>query len=233
MSHFYVLVIGDNIDEQLAPFNEQDPDYMTETENEGEDDEYKYNPDAKWDWYEIGGRWSETLLSKSGQYVDQLPKSDLDLLATQAQARDRAYKLFDAYAQAFAGKEIPKWDDTVQQAHGLIDAARTAYTNHPVVKAINELDESYRQLAAPYLLPWGQCLHELFHGGDREAMADAAAFTAGVPYAVLKDGEWYEKGSMGWFGVSTNEDADWAKKFHELLAATDDDALLTVVDCHI
>ena len=54
-------------------------------------------------------------------------------------------------------------------------------------------------------------------------------------FAVLKDGQWYEKGSMGWFGsVAGNKtDAQWSDEFIKLLDSLPDDALLSIVDCHI
>lgn len=44
------------------------------------DDEYStYNPDSKWDWYQIGGRWSGLLLSKEdGNYYNTLQIKDWD-----------------------------------------------------------------------------------------------------------------------------------------------------------
>lgn len=57
-------------------------------------------------------------------------------------------------------------------------------------------------------------------------------------YAFIDEfGEWHEKGSMGWWGISDQtDDAEevWVKKFKEYL--TDDsrkDYWLTIVDCHI
>lgn len=46
----------------------------------GEDgNEYTtYNPDSKWDWYQIGGRWSDSLRDKSGEYYDTLQIKDWD-----------------------------------------------------------------------------------------------------------------------------------------------------------
>lgn len=54
-------------------------------------------------------------------------------------------------------------------------------------------------------------------------------------YAVLKDGEWYERGEMGWFGMSSNElsEDEWDEKFKTLIEELSPDTLITVVDCHI
>lgn len=38
-----------------------------------------YNPNSKWDWYSIGGRWAGLLKTKDGEEVDECLVSELDL----------------------------------------------------------------------------------------------------------------------------------------------------------
>lgn len=38
-----------------------------------------YNPDSKWDWYAIGGRWSGCITTKQGKQVDYCYVKDIDL----------------------------------------------------------------------------------------------------------------------------------------------------------
>jgi hypothetical protein len=56
-------------------------------------------------------------------------------------------------------------------------------------------------------------------------------------WAVVKDGKWYEKGSMGMFAASdeTHDEAvDWELNFYDrFIKDLPQDMLLTVVDCHI
>ena len=37
-----------------------------------------YNPNSKWDWYSVGGRWSGLLTTKSGEQTDEDYVSELD-----------------------------------------------------------------------------------------------------------------------------------------------------------
>lgn len=37
-----------------------------------------YNPDSKWDYWRIGGRWCDTLKGKDGNYYDSMKISDVD-----------------------------------------------------------------------------------------------------------------------------------------------------------
>ena len=91
MSHFTVLVIGEKPEEQLAPFEE----------------ELGTNP--KWDWYQLGGRWTGFFKLKEGRegalgspgiltepaedgWVDGALKGDIDFegMRDAAAAFDRA-----------------------------------------------------------------------------------------------------------------------------------------------
>ena len=37
------------------------------------------NPNSKWDWYSIGGRWNNLILGKDGKRYNSLPVSEIDL----------------------------------------------------------------------------------------------------------------------------------------------------------
>ncbi len=51
---------------------------------------------------------------------------------------------------------------------------------------------------------------------------------------VTPDGEWYEKGKMGWWAVISNEEAAWDDKYKEcFLDKANPVWALTIVDCHI
>lgn len=64
--HFSLLLIsnGQSPDEMLDPFWE-------ENEVEQDEDGYWYNPDAKWDWYQIGGRWYGHLEATDGRHGEK------------------------------------------------------------------------------------------------------------------------------------------------------------------
>lgn len=55
-------------------------------------------------------------------------------------------------------------------------------------------------------------------------------------YAVLAEGVWKAPGRMGWFGMSTEGDAEaaaYAKWFEDFWTGLNDDAFVAVVDVHI
>jgi len=56
-------------------------------------------------------------------------------------------------------------------------------------------------------------------------------------FAVVKKGEWYEVGTMGWFGCSSetiDEDKLWEEKYFEtFIQPLANNVRLTIIDCHI
>lgn len=56
-----------------------------------------------------------------------------------------------------------------------------------------------------------------------------------VCFALLKGGQWFERGEMGWWGCVSNErpDDEWDEEFKKLVSELPDETLITIVDCHI
>lgn len=109
-----------------------------------------YNPNSKWDWYCVGGRWNGFLVLKE------------------------------------------------RKEDGSIIEVNEAY--------FNEIDWDYMK-------EWNR-----------------------IPFCfVNEDGEWYEKGEMGWFAITTNEmeEDTWQATFEEYINTVEDNCLVTVVDFHI
>lgn len=105
-----------------------------------------YNPDSRWDWYSIGGRWDGFL-----HYKDAEP-------------------------------------------------------------GLEETNEAY--------------IHEL----DMDYLLEHIPFCF-----VTEDGEWMEKGEMGWWCSVSNEKPEdsWKQQFVDYVKSLDADCLVTVIDFHI
>lgn len=70
---------------------------------------------------------------------------------------------------------------------------------------------------------------------DLLALSDGDFDKRGSAYAVVTpDGEWHQRGEMGWFGMASNEQprADWRRQLRELLQRHETEAVVAV-DCHI
>lgn len=300
MSHFAVIVIGENVEQQLQPFHEFEctgtndefvqnidktadlqgeiddgatlsevlTDYgladstiedESQAETQGEDAPHKWgfavvkdgalvkavrrtNPNKKWDWYVVGGRWSGFLKLKAGATgkmgrpgllgscadsgpgrADVVRKGDVDFEGMRDAAGKRAAERWDKAAAARDGKTWLTWEHVRDVLHpGDIEAARNAYHAQETKTAVLTAMDNPWDGVDEYLSP-------------RDEYIQQARDSATVVYAVVKDGEWIAKGDMGWFGMSNDHqsESEWNRKFNEMLDALPDDTVLTVVDCHI
>lgn len=56
-----------------------------------------YNPNAKWDWYEIGGRFSDIIPLKGGGFADEAEMSDVDIDYRNQEEYQRALRFWQIY----------------------------------------------------------------------------------------------------------------------------------------
>lgn len=285
MSHFTVLVIGDDVGGQLAPFHEfectgqndeyvQNVDQLNEaraefvTHGDGRtfaefceswygrkpcfafepdlEGAHKYgwmrvtadgdvtelidrtNPNARWDWWTIGGRWSGSLtLKATGEHVDQAPKGDVDWerMRDEREARDLAK--YDKIHAVIAGRPIRSWEDVRAAYPDDIEAARKEWREQPAIRDINAAqDDDVRWSTFSDFDRWLK---------PRDIVMAEARAEAGVTFALVKDSTWYERGRMGWWACVSDEKAtsEWHREFAALIDSLPADTLLTVVDCHI
>jgi hypothetical protein len=252
MSHFTVLVIGKNVEEQLAPYQEG---VLPGQEVE--------NPNAKWDWYGIGGRWNGFFKLKkelkgeasvgapgalrksredySGR-ADQALKCDIDFEGIREDAGKEAGDRYDTVVKIFNGR-IPKiqflWktimdEDNPQFNHMSRDERVKFYWGQSALIELKETREHLKGLSKEEeeLLCWFD-LDE--YQVIRYEYVELAKRYAISTFAVVKDGKWYEQGQMGWFACVSNEkdQSSWEEELEDILNTVPEDEWLTLVDCHI
>lgn len=172
---------------------------------------YWENPNAKWDWYQLGGRWTGFFLLKQDAALRSVGTPGI-LTAPAAPGRtDQCFaKDVDWYAMNFAWRLEAQKDWNEFQAW--LNAGRSK-NKHPYfdfgVELRNEDFESY----------------------DEFMVRRATVCT----FAVLKDGVWCEKGEMGWFACVSNakDPGVWQKQFQMIIESLQGDELLSLYDCHI
>jgi hypothetical protein len=333
MSHFTVLVIGPNPEEQLLPFDEntKDPRYIEYKDTEDEYlkeynektvetviipetgkrvtiycDEYRgkhkgklpisftpmkelhptfeefvkewhgvderehnnrygyfRNPNGKWDWYGLGGRWTGFFTLKPNTpgtvgepglctekadkgFADMAYKKDIDFDSMRRKAANKARHWYTMVQEEFRGN-IPKLDIHWEE---LRDENNEKYKDIPRDK----IRDTYHGQSAMQL--WkaaadrcrkskdkdddSKMLYEIFMWGDlekfqctEEEYVKKAYDSATSTFAVIKDGKWYEKGKMGFWAMVANEKADWNEEFTKLLDSVPDDTLISIYDCHV
>lgn len=201
------------------------------------------NPNRQWDWWEVGGRWSGFFKLKPGTmgdlgtkgllgscrndgpgYADSVLKRDIDFDAMRDSAGNEAAAKWDK-ARALMGDSVTgfvSWEDMRERHKGNIDDARKAYHAQAAKQA----------LAGDDNLRWASVEDFLC---SRDEYIQNARNAACTTFAVLKDGQWHERGSMGWWGcVSDEKDkGEWHREFSALVDSLPDETRLTVVDCHI
>lgn len=190
------------------------------------------NPNKKWDWWTIGGCYSGRLLLKSGAKADQASAGEVDWEGMLAEKARVAGETFDKIKATVGDREVLTWAQVHARAQAgelTWDAARDLYNGQQI---LNELYESGA------IGRWGgaEDLSQVLSAPSREEYVDRYSKTMGTLWAMLYDGKWYERGEMGWFGMSDTTDeslADYATTFWATVRALPADTVVTCVDCHI
>lgn len=184
------------------------------------------NPNKKWDWYQIGGRWKGYLLHKNGNRVDSLSKGNWAIDQLIEQVTTEANKEFDRFEEVTKGLPMARaWDELLQdKSFDDIQKRKEFYHNQPMIKAWSEANKNV----------WMDAFGPFSRG--RNHYIESEIFASIIPYAYVNNQTWKAIGEMGWFGVSTNEVDDeisWCKQTLEEIKSLPDDTIITIVDCHI
>jgi hypothetical protein len=208
------------------------------------------NPDAKWDYWRIGGRWGGYFRYRDGcrdqilkperdwdspdsiaaTACDGGPKAALDFVALREAKAEEARKTYAKFHKLVEGTpEALPWrvfaDNVSPESGYTIERAREEYHSQPRVQAIKGTDFQYYDDAVSTF----QQPEKLYVEKER---------ARAVPgYAVLTlDGKWMAPGRMGWFGMSSDEEGDRISYWEAANAYVDslpDSTWLIAVDCHI
>lgn len=129
------------------------------------------NPDYKWDWYANGGRWGQSIQTKSGELVDECLLGEIDWTPFKPEDYCKRPKKNWAGEKYYPLKKKVKWHYN----------------------------------------------------------------TDDVPFCLVIDGQWYERGEMHWFACVENEktEAEWSEEFMKLIQNLPDNSEVYNVDFHI
>jgi hypothetical protein len=191
---------------------------------------YWYNPNAKWDWWVIGGRWKGFLVTKPntsgilgepGVFERMAEGKDKEMYQyTSTQADIARFKDIDFEALAVRRREeFEQWWDRYEKE--IKDIHLAELTDEEVKKR----EENMRFV---YGIPEDVNTKEDYM---KKFTTERLIHTFAV---VEKDGSWHEEGEMGWFALVSNEKPDWKDNFDEAFIQNEDpDTLFVIVDCHI
>lgn len=209
------------------------------------------NPEAKWDYWRIGGRWggyfpflqehaAEVIKPARGwdspevimpQRCDGGPVRALDLAVLREDKAAEARKLWQEYRDLVKGTpEALPWAQFREMLGSLpgyaIDRAREEYHSQPRVQAIRQHDR-FQWMDDP--------VAEFAVPVDLYAERARAQAVPGFATVTL-DGKWMAPGRMGWFAATDATDSTrigYCEVANAYIERLPDDAWLIAVDCHI
>lgn len=209
------------------------------------------NPNARWDWYVIGGRYSHRLFKKSDKgpiSCNSCKVSELDLDALRAERQKGRRNALESAAKRLTSETGVEWDFEKLNAYWreeIYPAVQAEFAKDPKAFGyewqirFNEEPESFAIYKVwrvdgviPYLAYEGLYdFYQIEEDNLEDWINNVPALSA---WAVVKNGEWFEKGKMGWWASSSNEmsDAEWDRQFDKMMSELRPDQHLTVVDCH-
>lgn len=188
------------------------------------------NPNKKWDYWVIGGRFSDKILRKTGTRDNAARKSEIDfdrLRQEKLQEADKDWHSVHAIIDPLP-KIVPWTVVREDKFPNDIDAAREFYHGQEAVAALHAWNKT-NSYPLGALMEFESLLCPL------ESYLKVQAELAFNCFAFVRNRKWAERGKMGWWGMVADEkdDETWSSIFQKLLADVPDSEWLTVVDCHI
>lgn len=192
------------------------------------------NPNKKWDWWQIGGRFSGLLrtTARHAEPCNTAMRADLDLFAMKA-ARSAERVGWVRKCCARAKRSQNEMSLALWVANGAHEAwlalpepkpRGVEYHDWLAARGPNEAllaDFSRANFSLPELAP-GETLSNW--------LANPPALET---WAMVLNGEWHEGARLLMFGARDGDRADWPQRFAELFDQIRSDQWLTVIDYHI
>jgi len=248
--------------EKYATFEEYMKDWCGYDERDADTGRYGSwrNPNAKWDYWRIGGRWrgllfaelnSSFVMGEKAWEVDhnRTPFIDKPQAVDGVQIKNLSWVKIEAEQKKKAGVFLDAWT-AWNFGRGDKDVAGNMFNNKPNLREF-ALEMGFltcihdeKELTGKELLvdPWPKTERAGWDIWNHLPKADelwAEYMDYWLPirtYAVVNDDGWHEPGEMGWWGCCSGSGEDHAKytrTFRQFIEKADPDTWLVVCDCHI
>lgn len=183
---------------------------------------YWENPNAKWDWYEIGGRWNKLLLVKDSVDIEKLGGPSWGNLESEKKEGPEGYK----YVNACKIKDL----ELDKMIEGTYEKEKRFWE---LVVEGQEPKNKEEEETVKWSFYKPEYYTERYSSKEEYAKWQSMFST----FAMLDENGWHEKGEMGWFACDTStgdSERDFIKFFNdELRKPENQDKYLVIVDCHI
>ncbi len=186
------------------------------------------NPNSKWDWWTIGGRWDNRLMRTDSEATpNQGRKCELGFDSIMDKWGNDALCKWELVHEAIGTLDgLMTWKEALDACPDEIDKAREMYGEQPRVKAFSKLRNDREDIFG-----WDASLEDF--AMTVEDFVQRARRQAITPHAILLNGKWIEKGEMGWWACVSNEKEDWPEQYEKIFNELPDNAHMSVIDCHI
>lgn len=188
----------------------------------------KTNPNAKWDWWQVGGRYSNRLAVR-GEECDSAMVAELDWDAMRRSVTETRRRWV-----AECEKESGLHGDELERG------IREKTEGNAAWMALTEpkpRGHEYLQWLADNGYPLGAKAANCFELPPLKPEQSLTEWVESPPalsaFAYVKDGEWHQKGRMGWWAIVTDEQEGYEQEFQEMLQLLKPNQWITIVDCHI
>ncbi len=224
MSHFTVAVATkknsiDEVEKLLEPYYEgkEVEAYLDE-----DGDETTYNPNSKWDWYSIGGRWNNPLIVEKNN-TDVCEDGDVGMFASNDNKVEGHPEL-----KRVNGAKIK--DIKFDMLNGGIEKAKREWEllveeQEPQTPEEKDIVETNVYIPQYYIDQYGT---------KEEYVRQSTMFST---WAFVNENGWCEQGKMGWWAMNdATKDSrkEFIDKLNEYINAPEhQDEYLFIVDCHI
>lgn len=203
------------LDDFITEYHEYERDSITGKYGHWE------NPNSKWDWYSVGGRWSDMLTLRNGNTENI------------AQIKDVFFFHPDSDV-------APSIDAILNREFDMAAPVNILGVNVPanlasdIQKSITGIEKQWDEALSGKSFYRPEYFLERYKTKE-DYVKESLEF--GTYAVITPDGNWHSKGDMGWFGASS-ESAEEAKEFQEsfydrFIKSANPEHYLIVVDCHI
>lgn len=216
------------------------------------------NPNHKWDWWTLGGRWQGMLFAKRAAFSKlEVGRGRPGLMdSTHTNSKDGGVDFcrvgdldIERMKNAAVAERQTCWatvqsrarENGLEQSPAELDATRRAFAKErdAVWKAWRDSTDKGGKHWMDLLDERQKMLSKVFYDWDAittdEDIPIQDWIDAAPPFstfAVLKDGQWYARGGVGWWGVVHDDKDTWSQEFEKLLRSLRPDQFVAVVDCH-
>ena len=182
-----------------------------------------YNPNSKWDWYSIGGRWNNIIIVDKDNN-DVCTEGELGIynqgVETTVEGHPELKKVNGARIKDIKFDMMGgDYDKAIRFWEIVVDGSKPQNEDEKNAKEWNCWNPKY------YIDQYGN--------KEEYARLQSQFYT----YALLDEKGWVEQEKMGWWGIDNATESsrkEYVEKFKEYIEAPENqEKYLFIVDCHI